>query len=411
MRNTGFPPICTGKALLFYRVPEVKVKRTARRASHTACVAGIAVLCSTGCSSQSFNMSKLNPFSKAGDKVAAAPAKPAETPSQTGQLASMRQAVTGQANNLSMATSSAWNKTKSGVTGLFGGDSKTETDDGTKLADDDPTRLSTPATVSPEVFVAQGALWETTGDFTKAMDSYNRAVQAEPNNAAALASVARLQLRQQNYPQASEAFEKALKVSPKDSALLNDYGMTRAKMGDAAGADRAISEALSISPGTSRFANNLANIRFDAGDKDGALKVLLQHNKPAVAHFNMAYMQYQSGNYAEAKSQLNEVLKYEPAASHDSAVAQAVSRSRDMLTTIDAGATRIAQAGSGVMSTVNQVTGTFAGQQTSQPTQAAPSAGTTWSAPTPGPAATPAPTTPPAGGFALPPGVFDQTIR
>lgn len=362
-------------------------------------------------------MASLNPFSKAGDKVAAAPA---ETTPQTGQLASMRQAVTGQANNLGMATSSAWKKTKNGVTGLFGGSSATATEDGTKLADDDPTRLSTPASVSPEVFVAQGALWETTGDFTKAMDSYNRAVQTEPNNASALASIARLQLRQQNYPQASESFEKAIKVSPKDSALLNDYGMTRAKMGDTAGADKAISQALTISPGTSRFANNLANIRFDAGNADGALQVLLQHNKPAVAHFNMAYLQYQAGNYAEAKSQLTEVLKYEPAASQDSAVAQAVSRSRDMLTTIDAGATRIAQAGSGVMSTASQISGAFTGQTPAQPSQVVPSNATTA---VPGPSATPAPspapqaatpqaaTTPPAGGFVLPPGVFDQTIR
>jgi len=361
-------------------------------------------------------MASLNPFSKSADSVAAAPA---EVPPKTGRLASMRQAVTGQANNVGMATSSAWNKTKNGVTGLFGGSSTTAAGDGTKLADDDPTRLSTPATVSPEVFVAQGALWETTGDFTKAMDSYNRAVQAEPNNAAALASVARLQLRQQNFPQASEAFEKAIKVSPKDSALLNDYGMTRAKMGDIAGADKAITQALAISPGTSRFANNLANIRFDAGDKDGALAVLMQHNKPAVAHFNMAYLQYQTGNYAEAKNQLSEVLKYEPAAAQDSAVAQAVSRSRDMLTTIDGGATRIAQAGSGILSTANQINSSFAGQTTPQPSQVVPSAATNWNAavaPATQSAFAPAqtvapPTTPPAGGFVLPPGVFDQTIR
>jgi len=385
-------------------------------------------------------MASLNPFSKAEDKVAAATASPAETPPQTGQLASMRQAVTGQANNLSMATSSAWNKTKNGVTNMFGGASATAAEDGTKLADDDPTRLSTPASVSPEVFVAQGALWETTGDFAKAMDSYNRAVQTEPNNAAALASIARLQLRQQDFVQASQSFEKALKVSPKDSALLNDYGTVRAKLGDSAGADRAISEALVISPGTSRFANNLANIRFNGGDRDGALEALMQHNKPAVAHFNMAYLQYQAGNYAEAKNQLSEVLKYEPAASNDSAVAQAVSRSRDMLTTIDAGATRIAQAGSGVLSTANQISSTFAGQ----PSQVVPSAGTAPTTAAPNPAAPntaapntaapstadsgagvtqpqpPAPTTtpapqataaPPAGAFVLPPGVFDQTIR
>jgi Flp pilus assembly protein TadD len=352
-------------------------------------------------------MASMNPFAKSDAKVAAASP---DTSQQSGRLASTRQAVVGQANSLSLATSSAWNKTKEGVTGLFGGATTSSTDDGSKLADNDPTRLSTPASVSPEVFVAQGALWETTGDFTKAMDSYNRAVQVEPNNPAALASIARLQLRQQDFAAASDSFQKAIRVAPKDSALLNDYGMTRAKLGDVAGADLAIVQALAISPGTSRYANNLANIRFDAGDKDGALQILLQHNKPAVAHFNMAYLLYQAGNYNEAKEQLSEVLKHESSASQDSAVAQAVSRSRDMLTTMDAGATRIAQAGSGVLSAANQISSAFSSQPPSQASPVVPSNATNIvpsANVSPAQATSPAP----AGGFVLPPGVFDETIR
>jgi len=404
----------------------VKVLKNRRRVSHAAYLAGLATLCSTGCSTQSFSMASLNPFSsKPSAEVAAttpAPSKP------TGQIASMREAVTGQANNLGMATTSAWSKTKNGVTGMFGGSSEASKTDTPKIAEDDPTRLATPASVSPEVFVAQGALWESTNDFPKAMDSYNRAIQAEPGNAAALASVARLHMRQQNYPLASESFEKAIKASPKDAALLNDYGMARAKMGDTAGASEAIKQALVISPGTSRFANNLANVRFDAGDQEGAMSVLMQHNKPAVAHFNMAYLQYQAGNYAEAKNQLSEVLKFEPAAEQDTAVAQAVSRSRDMLATIDGSATRIAQAGSGVLSTASQISGSFGGQKNtttqatsvSQPSYAAPPTSGNWS-PTAAPVGTPAPTAPQAsaptaaaasgGAFVLPPGVFDQPIR
>src|SRR5690606_13901556 len=130
--------------------------------------------------------------------------------------------------------------------------------------------------------------------------------------------------------------------SPKDAALLNDYGMTQAKMGDLAGASQSITKALELSPGTSRFANNLANVRYDAGDADGALAVLMQHNKPAVAHFNVAYLHYRASDYAGAKTQLNEVLQYESLGERDSAVAQAVSRSRDMLAQMDSGVTKIA---------------------------------------------------------------------
>lgn len=331
----------------------------------------------------------------------------------------MRQTVAGQANNLSLAASSAWTKTKTSVTGLFSSESPTTDQAGNPLAEDDPTRLSSPASVSPEVFVAQGALWETSGDFTKAMDSYTRALQSEPGNAAALASIARLHLRQEQLPQAADHFRKALEVSPKDAALLNDYGMTQAKMGDLAGATQSITKALELSPGTSRFANNLANVRYDAGDADGALGVLMQHNKPAVAHFNMAYLHYRAGNYAGAKTQLNEVLQYESLGERDSAVAQAVNRSRDMLAQMDSGVARIAEAAPRALATANQVVNAFAPPATGPTAATAQAMG---GAPAPGQtvapaqgsspaAATPAAGPSPAGAFTLPPDVFQQPMN
>lgn len=395
----------------------MKKRRNYRRFYPTASILGLAAACAAGCSSSaSFTLADLNPLSKSGDAVAAGQ----DAAPKTGHLASFQQTVSGQASNLSMAASSAWGKTKQSVGGLFspGGE------EGLSLEEqNDPTRLATATSVSPEVYVAQGALWENTGDQTKAMDSYQRAIQAEPQNAAALAAIARLHQRQQNYPLASEAFTKALAVSPNDAALLNDYGLVLAKLGQTAEADAAFTKALAISPGTSRFANNQANVRFDAGNKAGALETLMQHNKPAVAQFNMAYLHFQAGEYAEAKNNLSEVLKYEPTAGEDSAVAQAVSRSREMLTTIDSSATRIAQAGSGVLSTANQIstalsaTNPAAGQNAVVPSSGTapansttPASGTVPAGSQPA-ASEPAAATANGGGFVLPPGVFDQPIR
>ncbi len=378
-----------------YRVTDVKVFLDSRRARHAATVATLAVVCAGGCSTQSFGVASLNPFSKPTEAVAAA--EPAASPAP-GKLAAVREAATGQVNNLSMATSSAWNKTKNGVTGLFGG-ATTGDEVADPTAENDPTRLSSPASVSPEVFVAQGALWETTGDFTKAMESYTRALQTEPRNAPALASVARLQMRQEDYVAAVESFAKAIEVNASDAALHNDYGMARARVGDMAGASESINQALALSPNTSRFANNLANVKFDAGDADAALQVLMDHNKPPVAHFNMAYLHYRGGNYAEAKKQLNEVLKFEPMAGTDSSIAQAVSRSREMLNQIDGGATRIAQVGSSAITTTNEIINSFNAQYPVRATtdQASPGGQT--------------PQANQAGAFALPPGVFDQPIE
>jgi tetratricopeptide (TPR) repeat protein len=262
----------------------------------------------------------------------------------TGKLATMRQTATGQVSSVGMASKNAFTKTKNGVTGLFTGKKSSVDSAGNPLAADDPTRLDSPASVGPDVFVAQGQLWETTGDFPKAMQSYTRALETEPKNTAALASVARLHFRQENYQPAADFFRRAIEQNPNAADLHNDYGLTQAKLGDMAGATQSITKALSLAPGTSRFANNLANVKYDSGDSQGALAVLMQHNKPAVAHFNMAYLHYKAGKLPEAKTHLAEVVKYEPQAAGDSSVSKAVARSKEMLAQIEGPATRIAEA-------------------------------------------------------------------
>jgi len=330
------------------RLAQLKIKdlamtviRSARRNMLAAFLACSTTLPITGCAGGGMSLASLNPFSKSGENVAnAAPAGP----TATGRLAAMRQTATGQVSSMGMATKSAYAKAKNGVTGVFGGSKTSVDENGNAIAVDDPTRLDTPASVGPDVFVAQGVLWETTGDFQKAMQSYTRALETEPKNAAALASVARLHFRQENYQPAADSFRRAIEQNPNDAGLQNDFGLTQAKLGDVAGATQSITRALTIAPGTSRFANNLANVKYAAGDTAGALAVLMQHNKPAVAHFNMAYLHYNAGKFADAKNHLVEVVKYEPQAGSDSAVGKAVTRSKEMLATIEGPASRIAQA-------------------------------------------------------------------
>jgi Flp pilus assembly protein TadD len=351
------------------------MKLRIRRSALAALIAGSAALMTTGCTAGGMSLASLNPFSKASDPVAATP--PASS-TMTGKLAAMRQTATGQVSSVGMATKSAFTKTKNGITGIFGKKSTTDAE-GNPIAADDPTRLDTPANVGPDVFVAQGQLWETTGDFQKAMQSYTKALESEPKNAAALASVARLHFRQESYQPASDFFRRAIEQNPNDAGLHNDYGLTQAKLGDMAGATQSINKALSISPGTSRFANNLANVKYDAGDSQGALAVLMQHNKPAVAHFNMAYLHYKAGKLPEAKTHLGEVVKYEPQAASDSAVSKAVTRSKEMLAQIEGPASRIAQAAPQAYAAAGQFVNAF--QQPQQPVQQTAQVGATTTAP------------------------------
>ncbi|MEM0924474.1 MAG: tetratricopeptide repeat protein [Planctomycetota bacterium] len=199
----------------------------------------------------------------------------------------------------------------------------------------DPTSLAHKAEVTAEVFCANGRLWESTGNFEKAMQSYAKALEKEPNDPEALANIARLHLRQGNHKQAAEYFGNAIKQKPDDPGLYNDLGLALSKLGNHSAAATTIEQALRLSPGSSRFTNNLACVRFDGGDPEGAMQVFVQNNKPAVAHFNMAYLHFSHGQKSESTRHLNQAIAYEAAAASDPATKRAVERSRELLAQID----------------------------------------------------------------------------
>lgn len=289
----------------------------------------------TGCSSGGMSLASMNPFSKS--------ATPTETqPSGvTATLASTASGAGKQVSNLGSSAKKAWSKTTGAVAGIF----KAPADESEEIDVTDPLSLSTkPEKVGPEVFVANGQLWESTGDFTKAMESYTKALESEPSHAPALTSIARLHFRQGNHKQAADYFQRAIAKEPNDAGLHNDLGLTLNKLGDHAGASQHLEKALELAPGTSRYANNLASIKFEAGDANGAFQVLSMSNKPAVAHFNMAYLYFKNGKLTAAREHLSQVMKYESLASNDVAIQRAVERTRDMLAQINTATAPIAQA-------------------------------------------------------------------
>lgn len=210
----------------------------------------------------------------------------------------------------------------------------------------DPLRLDQKVEVNAEVFVANGRLSESLGDTEKAMQNYAKALKKEPNNAEALGNIARIHFRQGNHKKAAEYFSKAVKAKPEDAGLRNDLGLTLSKLSKRDEAIRSLKLALELSPGTSRYANNLASVQYEAGDHDGAYEVLKSSNKPAVAHFNMAFLAQKHGHIVDAKKHLNEAIVVAKKAD-DSASKQAVERSKQMLAKLNGSTdptTRIARA-------------------------------------------------------------------
>ncbi|MEL6109455.1 MAG: tetratricopeptide repeat protein, partial [Planctomycetota bacterium] len=202
--------------------------------------------------------------------------------------------------------------------------------------ENDPVSLASKAEVNSEVFVANGRLWESTGNYEKAMESYAKALEKSPNDPAALANIARLHFRQKNHQKAAEYFGKAIEQKPQDAGLFNDLGLTLSKLGNHSAATAALNRALTLDPSSSRYANNLASVKFEAGDKQGALEVLVKNNRPAVAHFNMAYLHYKHNQHSDSVRHLNQALQSGGGAANDIATKRAIERSRELLAQLGA---------------------------------------------------------------------------
>jgi len=344
-----------------------------RRNLLLSAIVGSTMTLSSGCSNKGMSMASMNPFARS--PISADPATGAAGPSMTESIASTTSSASKSIGAMGTSAKTAFGKTTDAVAGVFRRD---KADEINEISDTDPLKLTDkPADVGPDVFVANGQLWESTGNFVKAMESYNKALEKDPKDAPTLTSIARLNFRQGNHPEAVKYFQRAIQESPKDAALYNDLGLTLSKTGDHAQAAQMLTQALELSPGTSRYANNLASIRFEAGDKQGAFNVLHENNKPAVAHFNMAYLHYSKGQMAESRGHLDEAMKYETQASSDAAVRRAVDRSREMIAQIDASGkgtsnvANIAQATPTSQTPTTQVPNTVAQVQATQPAQAA----------------------------------------
>ncbi|EKJ99952.1 O-linked GlcNAc transferase [Rhodopirellula baltica SH28] len=301
-----------------------KTRPAKRELVFSLVVGGCLTLTSTGCATRSMSLASMNPFAS---KSTATVSEPNKGPSF---IASAGDSVGKAAGGVGTATKNAWGKTTGTVAGWF--------NRGSSDVNSDPLSLENePGQLEPDVLVANGQLWESTGNLTKAMESYSKALEDAPNHASALTSVARLHFREGNHSKAAEFFQKAIAQNPNDAALYNDLGLTLGKLGQHPMAVQTLARALELAPGTSRYANNLASVHFESGQSEQAFKVLAANNKPAVAHFNMAFLHYKKGQNADAQIHLQQAVTHEAAAAGDPATKRAIDRSREMLAQLNPG--------------------------------------------------------------------------
>ncbi|MCC6512269.1 MAG: tetratricopeptide repeat protein [Pirellulaceae bacterium] len=225
-----------------------------------------------------------------------------------GASATAAKGVGGAFKTMGATVSSGFGKAKNAVVGTF-----KPADSAVPGDKEDPTSLaSLPGKLSPDLFVMQGALAEGQGQSDKALESYKKALESEPNNVNALVSMARLHDRRGDTQQSVTFFQKAISVNPNDASIHNDLGLAYSKAGNAAAARDSLSKAAAMDPTSVRVRNNLATVLVENGQPEEAVKQLQQVLPPAVAHYNVAYVFATKQNLPAAQQQLQAALQIDP---------------------------------------------------------------------------------------------------
>lgn len=158
----------------------------------------------------------------------------------------------------------------------------------------------------------EGAALANSGDVAGAIKKFEAAVAAKPDMLAGWTALAKMELRQKNYPKAIEAAGKVLEIDDSDADMLTVQYQAYMAQGDKANAAK-------IEPKLPKNAGSLFNEAaklINAGNDAGAETLLQQaitiDEKFAQAHYELGMIYVRGGKSAEAKAALTKYLELDP---------------------------------------------------------------------------------------------------
>lgn len=256
------------------------------------------------------------------------------------KFGSTARGVKGQFSTVGTAVSSAYGKAKTAVSSAFVPPTPTSvTSDATTLAN----ATANPATLGPEISVITGQMYESNGQYAKAMDFYSKALEAESTNVAALSSLARLHDRQDNSGKAIEFYQKALAVAPGQASLYSELGNVHTRIGQTSVAKEQFQKAINLDPKNRSYRSSLAGLLVDEGQAAQAEQELRQVDGPAMANYQMAYLYMSRQDIPSTRQYLNNALTIDPN----------LQPARDMMNALGGG--QLAQQAQGAMQQASQV--------------------------------------------------------
>jgi len=123
-----------------------------------------------------------------------------------------------------------------------------------------------------------------------ARKSYQQALEIEPKNVLAFASLARLYVLLDDRERAMRTYERAIELGPREAALHYELGMLHGRHKEWPAAVQHLSKAVEVEPENRHYARSLGFCQARAGLYEEGFATLAKVDGEAVAHYSIARM-------------------------------------------------------------------------------------------------------------------------
>jgi tetratricopeptide (TPR) repeat protein len=179
-------------------------------------------------------------------------------------------------------------------------------------SEDKAVSLASEAKPSPTLYVAIGRLYSQSGKLAEAEQQYQLALKEKSDFLPALLAYAELKERMGQPNGAIECYQKAATAYPQDPSVYNNMGLFYARQGRLDEAERAIARAVRIAPKNVRYRNNIATVLIDQGNVPEAFGHLRQVHDEAAACYNLAFLLNKKGQTQAAIQHFTLALRADP---------------------------------------------------------------------------------------------------
>lgn len=177
----------------------------------------------------------------------------------------------------------------------------------------DPVSLTAESNPSkPDLYLTAAQFNMGQKNYEAAGELYGRALDAEPDNVAALLGLGRVTMQLGNFDEALKLYLKSEKQHTKNPAFHNDLGLCYERLGQPEKSIASFRKAFRLDSNNDLYRNNLAMALAKNEELDEAIALLAEAREQSIAQYNIGQLLYSHGDLQRSMEHFDLALEANP---------------------------------------------------------------------------------------------------